>query len=50
MMTTITAMTSAMMAIVRVFIWGLLPDGSFVGDWRDYTAQSGGPSVMSRVH
>jgi hypothetical protein len=33
-----------------IFIWGLLPDGSFVGDWRDYTAQSGGPSTMSRVH
>jgi hypothetical protein len=33
-----------------IFIWGLSPDGSFVGDWRDYTAQSGGPSVMSRVH
>ncbi|MEX0781658.1 MAG: hypothetical protein WD557_03340 [Dehalococcoidia bacterium] len=35
---------------VGIFIWGLLPDGSFTGDWRDYTAQNGGPSTMSRVH
>jgi hypothetical protein len=29
-----------------IFVWGLLPDGSFSGAWHDFTAQNGGPSTL----
>ncbi|MGH2609298.1 MAG: hypothetical protein ACRDHF_09440 [Tepidiformaceae bacterium] len=32
-----------------IFVWNLLPDGSFSGDWHDFTAQNGGPSTLAPI-